>query len=62
VAGSVAWGAAGFKFGHDGVLCLLVRRVVVEFEQVRALTINTLMIMRLENYAFLACRGVTTTV
>ena len=58
----MAWSAAGFEFGRDGVLCLLVRRVVVEFEQVGALTINTLMIVRLQNNTLLARRGMTTTI
>ncbi len=62
VAGSVAWGAARLELGGDGVLRLLVRRVVVEFEQVGALAIDTLMVVSLENDTFLACRGVTTTI
>ena len=45
----MAGGAAGFEFGGDGVLCLLVQRVVVEFEQVWALAINTLMVVGFEN-------------
>ena len=55
-------GAAGFEFGGDGVLCLLVRRVVVEFEQVWALAINTLMVVSLKNDTLLACRWMTPTI
>ena len=55
----MAWGAAGFEFGGDGALRLFVRRVVVEFEQVCAPAIDTLVVVGFENDTFLACRGVT---
>ena len=45
VTGAVAWGAAGFEFGGDRVFCLVVGRVVVEFEQVGRLTVNALVVV-----------------
>ena len=51
----MAWGAARFQFGGDGVSRLLVRRVVVKLKQFRALTIDALVVVGFKNDAFLAC-------
>ncbi len=58
VAGTAAW----FEFGGDGVPGLVVGRVVVEFEQISALTVDAFMIVGFENDPFLAGGGVTSTV
>lgn len=62
MASSVTSGAAGFEFGGEGVPGLFVRRAVIKFEQVGALAINTLMIMRLKNDPLLACCRVAATI
>ena len=54
VSGSVAGGAARFELVGDGVVCLVERWVVVEFEQIDGLTINAFMVVVFENDPFLA--------
>ncbi len=58
----VAGTAARHEFSGEGVPGLLVRRVVVEFEQISGLAVDTFMMVGFENDPFLAGRGMTATV
>ena len=62
MSGPVAWGAAWFEFGGDGVSGLVVRRVVVEFEKVSGLTVDAFVIVGFENDSFLTRGWMTPTV
>ena len=58
----MAWGAAWLEFCGDGVACLFVGRVVVEFENVGALTVNTFVVMSFKHHTLLTRGGVASTV
>ena len=62
MTGSVAGSAPRLEFSGHGVPCLFVRRVVVEFEKLGALTIDAFVVVGLEHDTFLPCGWVAPTV
>lgn len=58
----MAWAAAWLQFGGDGVASLFVGRVVVEFEKVGALTVNTFVVMSFKHHTLLTRGGMAPTV
>ena len=58
----MAWGAAGLEFGGDGVACLFIWWVVVEFEQASGLAVDAFVIVCFENDPFLACGGMASSI
>ena len=60
VSGSVTGGAAWFEFVGDGTLRALEGRVVIELEQIGALTIDALVAVGLHDHPLLSGRGVAT--
>ena len=58
----MAGGAAWLQFGSDGVACLFVRRVVVEFEKVGALAVDAFVVVGFVHHALLACGGMASAI
>ncbi len=61
MAGSVTWGAAGHEFRGDGAPGLVKRWDMVQLQELSALTISALVIVRFENHSFLPGSRVTST-
>ena len=59
VSGSVAWCAAWFEFGGDGVACVFIGRVVIELEKIGGLAVDAFVVVGFVHHSFLACGGVT---